>query len=448
MLSARGIALALVPLAVAGAAAGSGHPQFGPLLFSLAVLVLVAKAGGLVAAHMGQPPVLGELVAGIGLSNLAFLLPGMSAFTERSGDPTLGFLAQVGVLILLFDVGLETDLRALARVGPSAALVAIVGVAVPIALGGAASAWLRPDQPLLVHVFVGATLAATSVGITARVLKDLEVTQTREGQIIMGAAILDDVLGLIVLAVVSSMIGAAAGGTGGVSAAGVAWIAIRAGLFLGAAALLGHFLSAPIVRLIGRTGHPDGTLLMVGLALCFTFAYLAERIGLADIIGAFAAGVLLDPYGEGIRAREAAPPLNRLLHSLSSFFVPLFFVLMGMQVRLDSLASRAVLGLAAVLVVAAVISKLACGLGVLARGVSRLAVGLGMLPRGEVGLIFAGIGAGLILDGQPILSPGLFSAIVLVVLVTTLLAPAGLRAVFTRLKAQREGGPGRQGDPR
>jgi Na+:H+ antiporter len=424
-----------------GEAAGeAGHAQFGPLLFSIAVLWLVAKAGGLVAERLGQPAVLGELLAGIGLGTLAFLVPGMQRFSETSENPTLAFLAEVGVLILLFDVGLETDLRALARVGASAVLVAVIGVVVPIVLGAAASAWLSPDKPMLVHVFVGATLSATSVGITARVLKDLEVTREREGRIILGAAILDDVLGLIVLAVVSGMAAAAAGGGPGVSVTAIAWIAIRAALFLGLAALLGPFLSPRLVGLAARTGHPDETLLVGSLALCFTFAYVAERIGLASIVGAFAAGKLLDPHGQGIRARTAAPTLNRLLHTLGSLFVPLFFVLMGVQVRLDSLLNGPVLTLAAVLVIVAVISKLACGFGVLAPGASRLAVGLGMLPRGEVGLIFAGIGSGLMLEGQPVLSPALFSAIVLVVLVTTLVAPAGLRMVFTRLRASREAG--------
>jgi Kef-type K+ transport system membrane component KefB len=437
-LVATGLALTIVWPGLGEAAAADGHARFGPLLFALAVLMLAAKAGGLLAERLGQPPVLGELLAGIGLGNLAYLLPGMQAFGDASADPTLAFLAQVGVLVLLFDVGLETDLRAFAKVGPSAALVAVIGVITPIALGWAASAWLLPDQPMLVHLFVGATLAATSVGITARVLKDLGVTQEPEGQIILGAAILDDVLGLIVLAVVGGM--AAAGGGAGVSAGDVAWIAARAALFLGAAAALGHVLAPPIVRLAGRTGHPDETLLIWALALCFTMAFAAELIGLADIIGAFAAGVFLDPHGEGVRAREAAPTLNRLLHFLSSLFVPLFFILIGMQVDLRSLASAPVLGLAAVLIVVAVVSKLACGAGVLIPGVSRLAVGLGMLPRGEVGLIFAGIGAGLVLDGQPILSPSLFSAIVLVVLVTTLLAPAGLRAVFARIEERREPG--------
>ena len=399
--------------------------------------MLAAKAGGLLAERLGQPPVLGELVAGIGLGNLAFLLPGMQAFGETSANSTLALLAQVGVLILLFDVGLETDLRALARVGPSAALVAVIGVIAPIALGWAASAWLAPEQPMLVHVFVGATLSATSVGITARVLKDLGVSQEREGQIILGAAIVDDVLGLIVLAVVGGMVAAGGSGGAGVSAVTIAGIAIRAALFLAAAAFLGHVFSARLVRLAARTGHPDDALLIGGLALCFILAFVAERIGLADIIGAFAAGIFLDPHGQGVRAREAAPTLNRLLHSLSGVFVPLFFVLMGMRVNVPSLASGPVLGLAAVLIAVAFASKLVCGLGVLIPGVNRLAVGLGMLPRGEVGLIFAGIGAGLILDGQPILSPSLFSAIVLVVLATTLLAPAGLRLVFARSRQSR-----------
>jgi Na+:H+ antiporter len=167
---------------------------------------------------------------------------------------------------------------------------------------------------------------------------------------------------------------------------------------------------------------------------------VAERIGLADIIGAFAAGVFIDPYGRGVRSQEDSATLSHLLRPLSSLLAPLFFVLMGIQVRLDSLASGPVLATASALIVVAVASKLVCGLGVMVRGVNRLAVGLGMLARGEVGLIFAGIGAGLTLDGAPILGRDLFSAIVLVVLVTTLLAPVGLRVVFARVRTSRDAG--------
>jgi Kef-type K+ transport system membrane component KefB len=392
--------------------------------------VLSAKVGGLLAERWRQPPVLGELLAGIVLATLLPLVVAAEPLTFLRTDPTLRFLAEVGVLILLFDVGLEADLRALARVGPSSALVALIGVLVPIGLGWGAALWLLPESPLVVHLLVGATLAATSVGITARVLKDLGVLDRPEGQIILGAALLDDVLGLLVLALVTGVATAAAGGEA-LSGAALVAILLRALLFLGVTVGLGHVLSAPIVRAAARTGHPE-FMLVLGLALCFTLAFVAERVGLADIIGAFAAGLLLDPYGRGVRTRQEDATLAELLHPLSSLFVPLFFVVMGLQVDLWSLASLPALGVGLVLILCAFAGKLACALGVLGGGVSRLAVAIGMLPRGEVGLIFAGIGTTLTLAGQPLLSPGLFAAVVLMVLVTTLVAPVGLRWAFQR----------------
>jgi Kef-type K+ transport system membrane component KefB len=274
-------------------------------------------------------------------------------------------------------------------------------------------------------VFVGATLTATSVGITARVLKDLGALQSLEGQIVLGAAVLDDVLGLVVLAVVSGLVTAAAGGAE-LSALAVVLIVVKAALFLGVSVGLGHRLSGPIVGLATRAGQP-GILLVLGLAVCFTLAFVAESVGLAAIVGAFAAGLLLDPYGEGVRTRRDEATLSELLQPLSSLSVPLFFVLMGLQVDLASLANRASLGFGAVLVVAAVAGKLACAAGVVGHRASRLAVAIGMIPRGEVGLIFAGIGSALVLDGRPLLSQDTFSALVLMVVVTTLAAPVGLR---------------------
>ena len=365
----------------AAAAGAEGAPHFGPVLFALAVLVVAAKVGGLLAEKLGQPAVLGELLVGIGLGNLvppAFAGKGI-AFVRS--DPTLLVLAEVGVLILLFDVGLETDLRSLLRVGWSSLLVALVGIAAPLLLGWGAAAWLLPDSPTLAHVFVGATLSATSVGITSRVLKDLGVTQSREGQIILGAAVIDDVLGLVVLAVVSGAVAAATSGTAGLSAFAIAGILLRAVLFLGVTVGLGRLLSGPIVRLAAGTGQP-GILLVFGLALCFILAFAAELVGLAGIIGAFAAGLLLDPYGQGIRARAEEATLSELMHPLSALFVPLFFVLMGIQVDVRSLASPEIMALGAVLVVCALAGKLACALGVLGGGVNRLAVGIGMVPRG------------------------------------------------------------------
>jgi Kef-type K+ transport system membrane component KefB len=428
---------AAVPSSV-GAAGAEPHAHFGPLLFAVAVLVLAAKAGGLLAEHWRQPPVLGELLVGVVLGNILLPLAGGTVATLRT-DPTLLFLAQIGVLILLFDVGLEADLRALARVGPSSLLVALIGVVVPVAFGWGAAAWLMPDSPPLARVFVGATLAATSVGITARVLKDLGVTQSREGQIVLGAAIVDDILGLMLLAVLGGMVGASGGAGGGLSAFAVVWILARAVLFLGITAVLGHLFSGRIVQLAARTGHPE-TMLVFGLAACFALAYAAELIGLADIIGAFAAGLLLDPYGRGVRTREQDATLAELLHPLSSLFVPLFFVLMGAQVQIGTLTSLTTLVFAVVLTLCGIVGKLACGLGVVASGVNRLAVAIGMVPRGEVGLVFAGIGTTLMLEGRSILSEALFTAVVLMVLVTTLAAPIGLRWTFAREPATRISG--------
>jgi Kef-type K+ transport system membrane component KefB len=403
------------------------------VLFGLAVLVIAAKAGGLLLQRLGQPPVLGELLVGIGLGNLLPPAIGGEGIAFVRTNPTLMVLAEMGVLILLFDVGLEADLRALARVGRSSLAVAFIGIVAPLLLGWAVGAWLLPESPTITHIFLGATLSATSVGITTRVLKDLGVTQSREAQIVLGAAVADDILGLVVLAIVSGAIAAATSGGSGLSWLAVGGILLRAVLFLVITVGIEHRLSGPIVRLAARTGQ-HGILLAFGLALCFTLAYVAELVGLADIIGAFAAGLMLDPYGEGVRTRSEEATISELMHPLSSLFVPLFFVLMGIKVSLESLGQPGVPLLSAALILCALVGKLLAGLGVIGRGANRLAVGIGMIPRGEVGLIFAGIGTSLMLDGQAVLSQGLYSAVVLMVLVTTLLAPVGLRWAFGRGK--------------
>jgi len=430
------------PLAVAGAVAfvlvlgpaaaslaaegGDAHARFGRVLFGLAVIMVAAKAGGLVAERWAQPSVLGELIVGVGLGNLLPHAFGSTGLDFVRSDPTLRTLAEIGVLILLFDVGLESDLASFARVGPSAALVAIIGVVAPLPLGWAAAAWLLPGTSTLSHLFVGATLTATSVGITIRVLKDLGATRSPEGQIIIGAAVLDDVLGLIVLAVVSGM---AVAGLGGLSALAIGAILLKAVLFLGITIAAGHYLSDPLVRVVSRAGQPR-LLLVVGLALCFTLAYVAELVGLADIIGAFAAGLALDPYASGRRTEAQAATLSELLAPLSEVFVPMFFVLMGVQVHLGSLGQLSVLAFGAVLIACAIAGKLVSAFGVVEPRANAVAVAVGMIPRGEVGLIFAGIGAGMTVAGQPVLSQDAYSAIVLMVLVTTVLTPIGLRWAF------------------
>jgi Kef-type K+ transport system membrane component KefB len=419
----------LASVAAGGATESASGSEWAPLLFGLAILVLGAKLGGLIAERFRQPSVLGELLFGIVLANLSPLVFGGAGIEFVRSNETLRFLAEVGVLILLFDVGLESDLRAFAKVGVSAVLVAVIGVVAPFILGWAAAKWMLPESPASAHIFVGAALTATSVGITVRVLKDLGVTGYPEGQTIIGAAILDDVLGLIVLAVVvGSVTGGGASG-GGISVFSIGAIVVKAVGFLGVTILLGHFFSEKIVRLVTGTDE-HGMLLITGIALCFMGAYIAEMIGLADIIGAFAAGVFLDPYGVGIRSKTAQVTLRKLLTPISDVLVPLFFVLMGLQVDLVSLADPSALGLGALLIVGAIAGKLVCGFGAVGRGLNRLAVGIGMIPRGEVGLIFAGIGARLAIEGQPILSQNVYSAIVMMVLITTVIAPVGLRWVF------------------
>jgi len=423
------MAAALVALpAVAAGATGEGLPDFGPLLFAVAMLVVVAKVGGLLVERAGQPTVLGELLAGIIVGNALPHLWGADVTLLRA-DPTLLFLAQVGILVLLFDVGLEVDLRALWRVGGPSLLVAVVGVALPLLLGAAVSAWLLPEAPRLVHVFVGAALSATSVGITARVLKDLDATGTREGRIVLGAAIVDDVLGLVVLAVVAAP-GAEASGASSFSWTRIGGIVGSAIAFLGLAALAGHFVGHRIVRLAYARGHGE-MLLVVGLGLCFAMSHAAARIGLADIIGAFAAGLLLDPHGKGAHPESHEHVLRELIHPIGALFAPLFFVLIGARLDLVAILRPDVLTLALVLSAVAIVTKLLCG-AVVGGGVNRLAVGFGMVPRGEVGLIFASIGSSTLVGGQPVLSPPVFSALVAMVLVTTLVAPIGLRRAIRR----------------
>lgn len=411
------------------AAGGGDHGAVGPILFGLALLVIAAKSGGRLAERMGQPSVLGELLVGIALGNLLPLVLWGGGIAFVRTEPTIQVLAQIGILILLFDVGLETDLRALSRVGWPALFVAVVGIAAPFALGYAISHWLTPESPALAHAFVGAALTATSIGITARVLKDLGVMQHREAQIILGAAVIDDILGLVVLAVVTGAVGAAATGGPGVSFGAIAWILVSAILFLGITAAVGIRLLPRLIRSVSGWAGAE-VLLALNLSLCFILAYLAEVIGLADIIGAFAAGIMLDPFGKGVRVGERDVTLAEFIHPVAAVCTPLFFVLMGIKVDVGSLLSSRVLLLGAGLILAALLGKLACGLVLGKRQGNRLAVGIGMVPRGEVGLIFAGIGAGLSLNGEPVLSLGAFSAIVLMVLVTTVVAPIGLRWAF------------------
>jgi len=394
-----------------------------PLLLDLAIILAAAKVAGWLSVKIGQPAVLGELVAGIVIGNLWLI--GYHGLEGMKEDALLRALAELGVIVLLFEVGLESTMRQMLQVGPSAFLVAVLGVVTPFALGWGAGAWLLPDKPAIVHAFLGAVLTATSVGITARVLRDLNQTKSDEAKIILGAAVIDDVLGLVILAVVSGIISAADQGGAGLSLGGVAWIAGKALGFLAAAILVGVFVAPRVLRLAAGV-RVRGALLTSGLLFCFLLSWAAAKVDLAPIVGAFAAGLILERAYFGSFEESQEHSLESLLHPISTFLVPIFFVLTGIRVELQSFGDSRILGLALVLTLAAWVGKQACMLGVLQRGVNRLAIGLGMVPRGEVGLIFANIGATLTIGGERVITPATYSAVVIMVIVTTLVTPPSL----------------------
>jgi len=403
------------------------------LMLGLAILLMAAKLGGHAAVRLGQPAVLGELVVGIVLGNLA--LVGVPGLAHIKHDAFVDMIARLGVIILLFEVGLESTVGEMLRVGKTALAVATLGVLAPFALGWGVGALLLPHAGSYVHAFLGAALCATSVGITARVFQDLGQSKSAEARVILGAAVIDDVLGLVILAVVTGLIARADAG-GSFSALSILAVFAKATVFLVGSLVLGVLLSPRIFSTASRI-RARGVLLATGLSFCFLLSWAAGAVGLAPIVGAFAAGLILeDVHYRGFVARDERA-LGELVRPLVDFLAPVFFVLMGMRTDLRVFAEPSVLGLAAALVVAAVIGKQACALGVFQAGVDRWSVGLGMIPRGEVGLIFANIGLSLSIGGRPIMDAATFSAVVVVVLVTTLVTPPVLKWSLARRPASR-----------
>ncbi len=377
------------------------------ILLSLAVILVGAKLLGELAERLGQPAVLGELLAGVllGPSLLGLLEP---------GAPWLHLFGEIGVVILLFQIGLETDLKRLLGVGGSALTVAIVGVVLPFGLGYGVCRLM--GLPELESVVAGAALTATSVGITARVLSDLGRLQDVESQVVLGAAVIDDVIGLVILAVVGRAVGGAP-----ITAGSVALTTGAAFGFVVGAVLLGRLVVPPVFALLARIGRPE-SLATMGLAVGFLVAVLADVAGSALIVGAFAAGLAFQPSA-------LRPEIERGVTRLGHFFVPIFFVAVGAAVDVRRLGDGRVLLIAGLLIVVAVAGKVVAGFApVWFRG-RKLVVGVGMIPRGEVGLIFAqtGLTAG-------VLDAGLYASVTAMVTVTTFLAPPLLRLLLGRAR--------------
>jgi Kef-type K+ transport system membrane component KefB len=379
-----------------------GVPQF---LGLLVVMLGTAKVLGALAQRIGQPAVLGELVAGVilGRSVLGLVDP---------QTDMLHLFSELGVIILLFEIGLETNLRQLLQVGGAATVVALVGVALPFALGYAVCWMLGFDT--LVAVVAGATLTATSVGITARVLADLNRLHEPESHIILGAAVIDDVIGLVILAVVTGL-------TAGqpLTVLGVATTTAIAFGFLAGTLLVGGLVIPPLVRAVNRIDLP-GTAAMLAIMVAFGLAWLASVAGSAMIIGAFAAGLLL-------RGTPQAHEIERGVAHLGHFFVPLFFVTVGAAVDVGVLnpleaGNRSTLLIGGLLILVAVIGKFLAGFAPVWLKGNKKVIGVGMIPRGEVGLIFAQTGL-----ASGVFTPSLFSAVTMMVLVTTFMAPPLLK---------------------
>ncbi|WP_394820763.1 cation:proton antiporter [Pendulispora albinea] len=383
-------------------------------------MLVIAKLGGQVAVWLKQPPVLGELFAGILLGNLD--LVGIQVFEQAATTESVGFLAEMGVVLLLFEVGLESTVADMRRVIPSSGAVAILGVLAPLGLGYGASMIAAPHASRALHLFIGATLCATSVGITARVLRDLGALGRPETRVILGAAVIDDVLGLIVLSVVTAIAqeGAMPSPIHALTLLGLA------AAFLIGALFLGRYVMPRVFR-IGAGLQTEGVLGAMAIALCFAFAGLSSIAGLAAIVGAFAAGLILDEVHVRPFGSKTKHDIAELIRPTAAFLAPIFFVRTGISVDLRG-ATLHVLLLALLLGAAAVAGKLVSGLGLRTRGVDRLLVGIGMLPRGEVGLIFADAGARIRVDGHPLIEPSIYMAIILVIMGTTVAAPPWLAA--------------------
>ena len=386
------------------------------IFFILLVVLLSAKVAGELFERIGQPAVLGELVAGIVLgTSMLGIVP------VDPADPhgaVIHVMAEIGVAILLFEVGLETDLREMFRVGSAAFMVAVVGVILPFVFGYLF--WhMYEGGASLVAIFVGATLTATSVGITARVLEDIGKIHTAEARIIIGAAVIDDILGLLILAVVVAL-----AETGQVSIPDIAMMFGLALGFLVVAMAIGLTTARWLFELVNRM-QVRGVLVTAAFAFALLLGYLADLVGLAPIVGSFAAGLILSKTNQFDTIVDRIKPV-------ADVFTPIFFVSIGAAVNIAILnpmnpTNHETLLIGGGLFAIAVAGKVASGFAVFWRKLNRLAVGMGMVPRGEVGLIFAQIG---LLAG--VLTQDVFSAILIMVIGTTLITPPLLKLLFGR----------------
>ena len=392
---------------VALLAASADGIDLGRLLLDLTLMLVMAKVAAEIFDRLHIPVVIGEIGVGIVLG------PSLLGWV-RTGDIVF-FLAEIGVIVLLAQVGMETDIDELRRVGRSSLSVGFIGVIAPMALGYFAATAL--GESTNTALFVGAALTATSIGITARVFGDLRALSTQEARTVLGAAVADDVLGLIILTVVTRIVQ-----QGSVDVATVSSTIGLAVGFLVVAGVIGLFVFPMLLRRVGSASKSSSTIPVVGIALILAFSVLADLANLAPIIGAFVAGL-------GLRKVAVHERIERDLSSLGQVFVPVFFLYIGISTDLSSMLDGRVLVVAGLLTVLAIAGKLVAAVGAIGTTSDKLVIGFGMMPRGEVGLIFATIGLSV-----GALNDELYGSILVVVLLTTLFAPPLLRWRIGRSK--------------
>lgn len=464
------LCLLLLPTVVAAIDHHNVHSDpIAPVILGVTGILFVALIGRFSARKLGFPSVIGELIMGIVVGNIAFYYhvelitvlregPAIFEITENllKGDAlelaclnavgsqcdlnilailqgpngneilqvahSVDVFSRYGIIFLLFLVGLDTSIDEMKRVGPDSSRVAVLGVLLPFCLGALVSYFLIEDVQLHTSLFLGATLAATSVGITAMVLQDMKMEHSPIAHVILGAAVIDDVLGLLMLAFISGIVV-----TGSIDMLHISMTVIIAVLFISITIFIGPYFVRIFVRLFHQLDIIEAKM-FVSYLFVMIMAWMANLSGLATIIGAFAAGLILhDTYFERWHKNRTCPiTIKDLIMPLEVILVPIFFVLMGLQVKLETFFEKEVMILAAGLLIAAILGKVLAGFGALdVKG--RLAIGIGMMPRGEVGLIFAAIGKSL-----GVLDDALFSSVVLMVVVTTLLSPPLFKFVLQR----------------
>ncbi len=432
-----------------GGESSGGHGDVALVFGAMAIILILSKVGSLIT-RFGQPAVLGEILVGVVLGNLALL--GFGFFRELEHNAIIAFLAEFGVVLLLFQIGLESNVKEIKSVGAKSLVVAMIGVVAPFVLGTyLIGPYIFPGLEQIAYLFIGASLTATSVGITGRVFKDFNKLHIKEAKVVLGAAVIDDVMGLLILAVITAI-----ATVGSISPMAIAIITVKAFGFLFGGIIIGKYIATTLGKVLLKIHTGIGMKLSLALSIGLFFSYIASLFGLAPIIGAFVAGLLLDNVCfsgfknyrlirdiekwlkkenkdknvdrslYNIMSKHSHKHVEDLIENVAFVFVPIFFVYTGLQVKLETFFNPKVLLIALLVTAVAIVGKVISSV-FLPKKYNKWIVGFAMVPRGEVGLIFGNIGKSL-----GVISDELFSVIIVMVILTTLVAPPVLSCLLKK----------------